>query len=457
VLSFQAVQRLIDSLQHELRLYGYEVIETPIIEPADLFLTRAGDQLITRLFTFERYGQQLALRPEFTSAAAHRYAQRSTPEITRWQYFGPVFEDDPGSRSYQKLSLGAELIGMSGPVADAEIISLAAQGIFRQGLQDWKLVIGHTGLVRHLLATFDLDRRTERFLLNHLPALQDRTIDKEFILLEFDRNLMGTAIHLDQFPYPDERSLGLTELSTQRMLNVLLDATHRGMTMGGRTQHDIARRLLHKHQRFTEREQVAAALDLLGEWVAISAPTTKAFDSIEKLLPANDVMGSALMANWRTGIDLLGSYGINLNQVVIQPHVARNWDYYTGIVFEILTAGGVRLASGGRYDELVSLVGGRSVPAVGFAYYLDRMFDCLNFTPSNNPPALTIAVSSDNQHAATYLAFTLRAHDIPVALTDNPDERTITVTPDGRVQYDSKSYSNDDMDSLITNILADTV
>ncbi len=107
MLSSQAIRRLTDSLQYELSLYGYEVIETPMIEPADLFLTRAGDQLITRLFTFERYGQQLALRPEFTAAAAHRYTQSHTHEVARWQFCGPVFEDNPGRREYQLLSMGA--------------------------------------------------------------------------------------------------------------------------------------------------------------------------------------------------------------------------------------------------------------------------------------------------------------------------------------------------------------
>jgi histidyl-tRNA synthetase len=451
VLSSQAIRRFTDSLQYELSLYGYEVIETPIIEPADLFLTRAGDQLITRLFTFERYGQQLALRPEFTAAAAHRYAQYETPKIARWQFCGPVFEDNPSSREYQHLSMGAELIGMSGPVTDAEIISLAARGIIKQGLQNWKLVIGHTGLMRHLLASFGLDRRTERFLLNHLTALRDSSLGKQFVLDEFDRNLMGASL-------PDgEQTQELTEIGTQHMLNVLLDASQYGMTMGGRTQHDIARRLLRKHQRFTERHQVIAALDLLERWVAISALAAEAFTAVEKLLSADDRTGQQMLSNWRAGVDLLPSYDIDLEQVVIQPHVARNWDYYTGIVFEITTDDGTRLAGGGRYDELVSLVGGRPVPAVGFAYYLDQMFSHIEPEPLSTAQTLTIAVNADNQQAASRLAFILRSHDLPVILTDHPDNNTLTVAPDGRVQMNDKSYSSAETSALIADILAGNI
>ena len=80
-----------------MRAYGYERIETPIIQPAELFLTKAGDQIINRLFTFERMGRQLALRPEFTALAAHTYVTRY-PEaphpVVRWQFSGSIFEED---------------------------------------------------------------------------------------------------------------------------------------------------------------------------------------------------------------------------------------------------------------------------------------------------------------------------------------------------------------------------
>jgi histidyl-tRNA synthetase len=449
----QTVRRLTDSLQHELSLYGYQLIETPVIDSADLFLTRAGDQLITRLFTFERSGQQLALRPEFTAAAAHHYALFDTQKIARWQFNGIIFEDDPASNHFQRMSMGAELIGMDGPAADAEIISLAASGIAKQNLQNWRLFIGHTGLVRHLLALFGLDRRTERFLLNHLATLKDLALGKDAVLAEFDRTLMGVAI--PQVAQDDAQSPD--EISTQQMLNVLLDATQRGMTMGSRTQHDIARRLLNKHQRFTERQQVVEALDLLEQWVAISAPADEAFVSIEKLLPASDRTGQALLKSWREAVELLASYAIHSNQIVIQPHVARNWDYYTGIVFEIATDEGVRLAGGGRYDELVSLVGGQPVPAVGFAYYLDQMLEYLAHEPASELQPFVILVNSANQRAASQLAFALRSRDISVVLSNEaePNGRTLTIDPYGSISTHSNIYA--EVNALIAAILAGNV
>lgn len=50
----------------------------------------------------------------------------------------------------------------------------------------------------------------------------------------------------------------------------------------------------------------------------------------------------------------------------------RGFEYYTGIIFQ-LRHGDVRLGGGGRYNDLVPLIGGGNVPASGFAIYLDRV------------------------------------------------------------------------------------
>jgi histidyl-tRNA synthetase len=48
------------------------------------------------------------------------------------------------------------------------------------------------------------------------------------------------------------------------------------------------------------------------------------------------------------------------------------FEYYTGIVFQIF-AGGKQVGGGGRYDDLIPAMGGRDIPASGFALYFDRL------------------------------------------------------------------------------------
>ena len=61
---------------------------------------------------------------------------------------------------------------------------------------------------------------------------------------------------------------------------------------------------------------------------------------------------ASVLDEWRSVIALLDAYGIPASRIQIQPALARNWDYYTGIVFELWSEDGHHLGGGGRYDEL---------------------------------------------------------------------------------------------------------
>lgn len=61
----------------------------------------------------------------------------------------------------------------------------------------------------------------------------------------------------------------------------------------------------------------------------------------------------------------------------VDPNIVRGLDYYTGTVFEIMSASGdlgtqSTIVAGGRYDNLVASLGGPATPAVGFALGVER-------------------------------------------------------------------------------------
>jgi histidyl-tRNA synthetase len=66
---------------------------------------------------------------------------------------------------------------------------------------------------------------------------------------------------------------------------------------------------------------------------------------------------------------------------VFNPFLARGLDYYTSTVFELkldATPGGLSVGGGGRYDNLIGMFAGRSIPAVGFSFGIDRIIDLLS-------------------------------------------------------------------------------
>lgn len=55
----------------------------------------------------------------------------------------------------------------------------------------------------------------------------------------------------------------------------------------------------------------------------------------------------------------------------------KGFEYYTGIMFQVFAAE-ERVAGGGRYDDLIPLMGGPAMPASGFALYVDRIMGLIS-------------------------------------------------------------------------------
>ena len=62
------------------------------------------------------------------------------------------------------------------------------------------------------------------------------------------------------------------------------------------------------------------------------------------------------------------------------------FEYYTGFMFQVFL-GGTKVGGGGRYDELIPLVGGPSIPSSGFALYADRLMGSLASRSELEPSA----------------------------------------------------------------------
>jgi histidyl-tRNA synthetase len=421
------IRRLEQILQKVMALYGYNLMDVPMIEDAEIFLTRAGDSIIERLFTFERFGRLLALRPEFTAAVAHHYSQAGINEAVRWQLSGFIFEDEPTdiSRQYERHTIGAELIGQSGLAADAEIIAMAAQGITKLGITNYQVVLGHVGLLRHLLGRFGLDSRSERLLIAQRERLKHE--GKEAALAH-----LQDVISLPNETIPQVADSGSSG-QTQYMLDVLLDSTRYGTTMGGRSRHEIAQRLLKKRERALELEQFVTALDFLDTWGKLRGTAAEIFPQIKSFIQADDEKGQALLAEWQQSISLLEAYGIRQSQILIQPDLSKNWDYYTGLVFGIRINETV-LASGGRYDGLTQLLGSaEAIPAVGFVYYTQALLD----KQPTQPSAKVYSLDSADEKAAIRWAKSLREAGIAIVLVKHAAEITCS---DSIATYQGRSF-----------------
>jgi len=113
--------------------YGYERIDTPIVEDTSLFVRgvgRATDIVEKELYSWETVGgESLSLRPEGTASVVRSYIQHgmlNLPQPVRLWYTGPMFRHDrpQSGRFRQFYQAGYEVIGDADPVIDAQLIIL---------------------------------------------------------------------------------------------------------------------------------------------------------------------------------------------------------------------------------------------------------------------------------------------------------------------------------------------
>lgn len=86
-------------------------------------------------------------------------------------------------------------------------------------------------------------------------------------------------------------------------------------------------------------------------------------------------------------VELLAAMGCTFE---IDMTSGRGFEYYTGAMFQFCVSG-ERVGGGGRYDDLIPLVGGPSLPASGFALYMDTLMELVEFEPGNDRSVLIAA------------------------------------------------------------------
>ena len=120
--------------------FGFEEYEGPIVETLDLYAAKSGEELVKKqAFTLtDKSGKILALRPEMTPTLARMVAQKAGSLVfpVKWFSFGPRFryETPQRGRGREFFQWDADILGLTNPEADAEVISAAAAMYLSLGL-----------------------------------------------------------------------------------------------------------------------------------------------------------------------------------------------------------------------------------------------------------------------------------------------------------------------------------
>ncbi len=127
--------------------FGYQEWDGPFIEAIDLYAAKSGEELVKKQsFTFEdRGGDLVTLRPELTPSLARMIAakQNDLTYPVRWWSFGPFwrYEQPQKGRTREFFQWNIDMLGVSTPEADAELIAIAATFLRSVGLSPERALI----------------------------------------------------------------------------------------------------------------------------------------------------------------------------------------------------------------------------------------------------------------------------------------------------------------------------
>ena len=361
---------------------GYTRLTPAILQPAEPFLDLSGEDIRKRMYlTTDPQGRELCLRPDLTIPVSRDYlASPSAGTPQGFCYLGPVFrhrkeksEGDNGSSEF--LQAGIESFGRSDTAAaDAEMLALGLEATGHYGLSKPDIRMGDVALFSALVTALDLAPAWKRRLIkdfNHKSSLAH----------DLDRLSISPSHARPEYQGVLAALAGSDPKAAHALVTDLLSIA--GITaVGGRSVGEIADRFLEQAALGAQTSLPKETRALIEKFLAISgdpdeaAAELRAFARQAFVRHAKVALDAALdLFESRTGF--LAARGVDVSRIRFSTAFGRGLDYYTGYVFELHDPGARvmgQLVAGGRYDGLLTRLGSpKSIPAVGFAVWIERL------------------------------------------------------------------------------------
>lgn len=380
----RAAEKMLATIREVYERYGFDPIETPLVEYTDALGKFLPDQDRPNegVFSLQDDDEQwLSLRYDLTAPLARHVAENFNEIQLPFRTYrnGWVFRNEkPGpGRFRQFMQFDADTVGAPGVSADAEMCMMAADTLERLGIQrgDYMIRVNNRKVLDGVLEAIGLagdDNAGRR--LNVLRAIDK--LDK--FGEEGVKLLLGEGRRDESGDFT--KGAGLDEAAIAKVL----DFTAAGTEDGQQTIANL-RAVVEGNARGTEGVEELAQMQIL-------------FDA--------------------------GGYA---GRVKIDPSVVRGLEYYTGPVYEaelqfdVTNEKGEKVVfgsvgGGGRYDGLVSRFRGQPVPATGFSIGVSRLMAALKNlgklgTEDAMAPVVITVMDGDAESLGRYQKFTQDLRD----------------------------------------------
>jgi ATP phosphoribosyltransferase regulatory subunit len=345
---------------------GFDHIAPDILQPADIFLERSGEEIRANSYVFtDPEGNEMCLRPDLTVPACryHLAHAREPHQEARYCYCGPAFRFTESPQVPSEFGqAGIEwLAARNAEGSEARVLALTIAAVEAAGLKNYRVRLGDLQLFHALLDGLEMPKPWRRRLIHHFwrPQAFRETLNR-FAALEA-QSRTSISGHVDAV-------IGKNASAIQRWVEGELGRRKLPLA-GGRTAAEIANRLAEKAADRSAHPLEPEAVRAIEAYLAIEGEAVAVVKDLEAVAKGAAYMKA--LDQFRQRIDAMRALGLEPKDFFFAATFGRNLEYYTGFVFQIEAdgpQGPLAVAGGGRYDDLLSDIGSPvPVSAVGCA------------------------------------------------------------------------------------------
>ena len=377
-----ATHRMLERIRAVYERYGFEAVETPLIEYTDAlgkFLPDL-DRPNAGVFSFKDDDEQwLSLRYDLTAPLARYVAENYAhlPKPYRSFRAGLVFRNEkPGPGRFRQFTqFDADTVGSASVAADAELCMMAADTLEALGIRrgDYVIKVNNRKVLDGVMEAIGLGGEANAG--RRLTVL--RAFDKiDRLGLDGVRALLGSGRRDESGDFTKGAGLSIDHID--RMLAILSAPLDVGI---GQTQPVMIGNSGPFGVLRVEDDDFSNDMERVGPSEFIS--NLKTLDFWQTLFEFNETASTGIN-ELRSLIQICEGAGYGSKRIRIDSSVIRGLEYYTGPVFEAELTFEVRnedgrpvrfgsVGGGGRYDGLVGRFRGEPVPATGFSIGVSRL------------------------------------------------------------------------------------
>ncbi len=190
-------RQVVNLLEQTFSLYGFEPMETPALEYAELLLNKYGAEADKLVYSFEdRGGRQIALKYDITVPTARvisQYKDQLPFPFRRYQ-IQPVWraEKPQAGRFREFLQCDIDIFGTASYLAEAEIMTVTAACLANLGLKDYKILINDRSILFELMSKSQIESERQLAVIRTLDKLDKKSQE------EVEKELSDLGLKNDQ-------------------------------------------------------------------------------------------------------------------------------------------------------------------------------------------------------------------------------------------------------------------